>query len=72
MDVSIVGKEDEEEIIRLQQEKLKEEQKTKSPPAQIKNRGRPRRPELPVKTTRTTTATAATSAITSNSKKLQF
>lgn len=59
-----MGKEDEEEIIRIQQEKLKEEQKVKSPPTQIKNRGRPRRPEPPAKTTKTA---AAASTTTSNS-----
>lgn len=61
MDVSIVGKEDEEEIIRIQQEKLKEEQKVKSP-TQVKNRGRPKRPEPPAKTTRTAAAASATTS----------
>lgn len=63
VDVSIVGKE-EEEIIRLQQEKLKSEQKVKT--IQIKNRGRPRRPELPIKTTRAATA----ASIPTNEKKV--
>lgn len=49
VDVSIVGKE-EEEILKLQQERLKNAQKSKM--SQLKNRGRPRRPEPPVKTTR--------------------
>lgn len=61
VDVSIVGKED-EEVLRLQQEKLKNEQKTKSPP--VKNRGRPRRPE-PAKITRASAAAASTVAVTS-------
>ncbi|XP_054722688.1 LOW QUALITY PROTEIN: uncharacterized protein LOC129232581 [Uloborus diversus] len=52
VDVSIVGKE-EEEILRLQQETLKTDQKTKV--SQLKNRGRPKRPEQPPKITRAVT-----------------
>ncbi|CAL1296048.1 unnamed protein product [Larinioides sclopetarius] len=70
VDVSIVGKED-EEILRLQQETLKNEQKNKI--SQLRNRaanraanrGRPKRPEPAAKVTR-----ASTTAAESKSKTL--
>ncbi|XP_035215335.1 uncharacterized protein LOC118188920 [Stegodyphus dumicola] len=49
VDVSIVGKE-EEEILKLQQQTLKNEQKNKI--SQLRNRGRPKRPEPSAKLTR--------------------
>ncbi|GIY18397.1 poly polymerase tankyrase [Caerostris darwini] len=70
VDVSIVGKED-EEILRLQQETLKTEQKSKISQLRTKaatraaNRGRPKRPEPIARMTK-----ASTAAVDNKSKTL--
>ncbi|KAF8788729.1 Poly [ADP-ribose] polymerase tankyrase like protein [Argiope bruennichi] len=73
VDVSIVGKED-EEILRLQQENLKNEQKTKI--SQLRNRaanravnrGRPKRPEPAAKVTRASTTAAESKTLAAKVK----